>query len=159
MPRAHETVEVISDCSNYIPHTSVTEVPAGKVRPGMMLWIPNSGSGDTWSIRMDNAHGRGVVFEVHSASQRAGGLVDILAFGATALRLNGLGSDELVKIAMDPHDPQACPTCIERHKEQALRAAQGANVKLDVEIDVHQFQSEITQMYAESEPVRRMYVW
>lgn len=165
MTKAHETVEVISDCSNYIPHTAVTEIRADQVKPGMALWIPNSGSGDTWSIRMDNAHGRGIVFEVHSVKYYSTyHMVDILAFGATMLRLSALNAAEPVKIAMDPHDPQGCSTCIERHREKVAHAAEMVMAqpseerqRLQAAIDQH-IADEIARRPRAS-LFRRMYGW
>lgn len=101
------------------------------LRKGMTIVLPNASS-DIHATLADEKfrQGAGLAFEVESIWHR-NGLVDVLAFGATMLRLTELDWRAELRVIL-PHVPDLCFVCTQRF-EAAQRAA-SIQVRVDHEV-------------------------
>lgn len=125
---AHRTLSVgesvAPDYQQYIGHDLIGQVAAFTVRPGTELLLPNYGY-DASAIMVETSwkQGHGLIFEVSSARATPGGF-EILAFGATLLRLTFADARENVTVRL-PHVAAICPKCNELY-DSARRAKRAA---------------------------------
>lgn len=108
MTKADQVIE-IPDYSEQRPHGMIGARAVWSLEPGELLWIP----ADTQWGYMASAMRppEGLLYEVAWARPLDGDKTwEVVAFGATMLRLRALDYDELLQVLL-PHIPAICPTC------------------------------------------------
>jgi hypothetical protein len=118
--RADQIIEV-PDYTDQRPHGMIGVRATWSLDKGDRLWVPN----DTqWGSEMAEGNRfEGLVFEVAWSRPvtPGGGEWEVVAFGATMLRLQGLDAFEFLPVLL-PHVPAICPTC-KGMFDQARRSA------------------------------------
>jgi hypothetical protein len=117
----------VPDYSEQRPHGMIGVRAVWSLDKGDTLWVPN----DTqWGWMPELNKGEGLLFQVAWSRPVTpdGGEWEVVAFGATMLRLQGLDAFEFLPVVW-PHVPAICPTCKEMF-DRARRSA-GLNVEED----------------------------
>lgn len=120
MTQATGKIEV-PDYSAQRPHGMIGARMVWSLEPGELLWIP----ADTqWGYQNGHRIPEGLLYEV--AWARPGRWIhgegwEVVAFGATMLRLRDLDAMDLLQVLL-PHVPAICPTCRDMFSE-ARRSA------------------------------------
>ena len=104
----------VPDYSSSLPHGMIGARQVWTLEPGEQLWVPAGTAWDYYSNQQAAKRGAGLVFDVSWARPTApgGATWEVVAFGATMLRLQGLDAFDLLTVLL-PHVPAFCPTCRE----------------------------------------------
>lgn len=102
----------VPDYSAQRPHGMIGIRPVWALERGESLWVPNDSE---WGFNAEHRPPEGSEFEV--AWVRPGRWIhgegwEVVAFGATMLRLQGLDAMDYLQVVL-PHVPAICPTCRE----------------------------------------------